>query len=713
MKTTALLFLAFIVSLHAEDLLIADFEGDDYGDWHVEGTAFGDKPARGTLPGQMHVSEYQGHGLVNSYHGGDGSVGKLTSPVFTLNHSYIRFLIGGGGWDDTRMDLLAEMEPNVFTVVRTACGPNIKPGGSEALRPDFWDVHELKGKRIRFEIIDGHRGGWGHINVDHIVATDEKPSLPRYNVAFELVVTKPWLLLPVSNTERDTKLTIRDGDALLHSLSVKLTDKPAWRPAMDVSAHVGKTLKFVIDRIPPDSQLTESFVFADNPPEDDNPYGESLRPLIHFTPYRGWNNDPNGLVFYNGEYHMFFQHNPYGVNWGNMHWGHAVSKDLFHWTELPDALSPDPLGPMFSGSAVVDTNNTSGFGKDGIAPLVLIYTAAGNPAVQCIAYSLDGRTFTKYSGNPVLPNQTSGNRDPKVIWHEPTQSWIMALYVLRPNNTHTVEIWGSKNLKEWTKRSVIQGGTNGSRFLYECPEIFELQLEGTNETRWIVYGGNGEYVVGKFDGVTFTPETPPLPGHRGCNLYASQTFNNEPHGRRIQIYWMQAATPSDVNFNQGMTIPQELKLVKTPQGPRLAHVPLIPPVNDGPLVLHIPFDASSIKMPDAVAFRCDITASNLSNDAVIGGVFRGIDIRYDASTQKLTIGKAVLNWPTDNNRFHLILFMDTTAIECFSGDGLNYGVVACRPAINNVQSTVNVFKGTAADKSAHFTKFRSIFSREP
>ncbi len=229
--------------------LVTSLPADDYGDWHVEGTAFGDKPARGTLPNQMHVSEYQGHGLVNSYHGGDGSVGKLTSPVFTLNHSYIRFtspvftlnhsyirfLIGGGGWDDTRMDLLAETEANVFTIVRTAHGSNVKPGGSEALRPDFWDVHELKGKRIRFEIIDGHRGGWGHINVDHIVATDEKPRLPRYNVAFELVVTKPWLLLPVSNTERDTKLTIRDGDALLHSISVKLTDKPTWRPAMDVS----------------------------------------------------------------------------------------------------------------------------------------------------------------------------------------------------------------------------------------------------------------------------------------------------------------------------------------------------------------------------------------------------------------------------------------------------------------------------------------------
>lgn len=709
MKTASLLFFACILSLNAADRVIADFEGDNYGDWQVEGTAFGDKPVRGTLPNQMHVSEYQGHGLVNSYYGGDGSVGRLISPVFVINHSYIRFLIGGGGWKETRLDLLAETEPNVFTVVRTACGPNIKPGGSEALRPDFWDVKDLKGKNARIEIVDQHRGGWGHINVDHIVATDEKPKLPRYNVAFELDVVKPWLRLPVSNTERDVKFTIHDGDTLLHSIVARLSDKPTWHPAVDVSKYVGRKLSVVIERVPPDSKIIESFIFADAPSQDANPYGEPFRPLIHFTPYRGWNNDPNGLVFYNGEYHMFFQHNPYGVNWGNMHWGHAISKDLFHWTELPDALSPDPLGPMFSGSAVVDTHNTSGFGKDGIAPLVLIYTAAGNPSVQCIAYSLDGRTFTKYAGNPVLPNQTSGNRDPKVIWHEPTQSWIMALYVSRPNNTHTVEIWGSKNLKEWTKLSVIQGGVNGSHFLYECPELFELQLEGTDETRWIVYGANGEYAVGRFDGVTFTSETPPLPSHRGRNLYASQTFNNEPFGRRIQIYWMQAATPSDMNFNQGMTIPQELKLVKTPQGPRLAHFPMMPPVNDDPLVLHIPFDSSSIKLPDAVAFRCDITASNLSNAAVIGGIFRGIDIRYDASSQKLTIGKSVMDWPTDNNRFHLILFMDTTAVECFSGDGLNYGVVACRPAVNNVQSTVNVFKGTAADKSAHFTKFRSIW----
>ncbi|MBR5025109.1 MAG: hypothetical protein IKX48_08575, partial [Victivallales bacterium] len=152
MKTASLIFFACILSLHAQDLLIADFEGNDYGVWKVIGTAFGVKPARGTLPNQMHVSDYQGHGLVNSYNGGDGSVGKLISPVFTLNHSYIRFLIGGGGWDDTRMDLLAETEPNVFAIVRTARGNNVKPGGSEALRPEFWDVHEWKGKRVRIEI---------------------------------------------------------------------------------------------------------------------------------------------------------------------------------------------------------------------------------------------------------------------------------------------------------------------------------------------------------------------------------------------------------------------------------------------------------------------------------------------------------------------------------------------------------------------------------
>ena len=208
-------------------------------------------------------------------------------------------------------------------------------------------------------------------------------------------------------------------------------------------------------------------------------YREPLRGQFHFSPQRGWNNDPNGCVYYNGEYHLFFQHNPYGWSWGSMHWGHAVSRDLVHWEELGDKLLPDDMGPMFSGSAVVDWNNTSGFGRDGKPPLVLIYTAAGNPTVQGIAYSTDGRNFTKYSGNPVLQQITGGNRDPKVIWHEPTKNWVMVLYVTLEGGKHTVHFFTSANFAEWTLASITEG-VAGLRAPY--PALVSLEGIDVSET---------------------------------------------------------------------------------------------------------------------------------------------------------------------------------------------------------------------------------------
>lgn len=218
------------------------------------------------------------------------------------------------------------------------------------------------------------------------------------------------------------------------------------------------------------------------------PYDEPLRPQFHFTAKSGWLNDPNGLAYFKGEYHLFFQHNPFGTQWGNMTWGHAVSKDLVHWRQLDNALSPDELGTMFSGSAVVaefaqsDISIATGPGSDRSArsALVCFYTAAGGtndaskgrPFTQCLAYSHDGRTFSKYPGNPVIPHIEAENRDPKVIWHGPTKRWVMALYL----NESRFALYGSADLVTWSRLSNIE--LPGAS---ECPDLFPLALDGDKE----------------------------------------------------------------------------------------------------------------------------------------------------------------------------------------------------------------------------------------
>lgn len=245
-------------------------------------------------------------------------------------------------------------------------------------------------------------------------------------------------------------------------------------------------------------------------------YAEPFRPQFHFTPERNWMNDPNGMVYYEGEYHLFYQFNPFGDKWGHMSWGHAVSRDLLHWRHLPVALAEENGVMIFSGSAVVDWKNTSGFGQDGKPPLVAIYTGhyTEKPLQnQQIAFSNDkGRTWTKYDGNPVLDIGAKDFRDPKVMWHEQTKRWVMT--VAMPNE-HQVRFYGSPNLKEWTLLSEFgpAGATGG---VWECPDLFELPVEGTKEKRWVLVvnlnpgslagGSGGQYFIGQFDGRRFVAD---------------------------------------------------------------------------------------------------------------------------------------------------------------------------------------------------------------
>ena len=329
-------------------------------------------------------------------------------------------------------------------------------------------------------------------------------------------------------------------------------------------------------------------------------YSEPHRPQYHFSPPEKWMNDPNGMVYYDGEYHLFYQYYPDSTVWGPMHWGHAVTRDLMHWEHLPIALYPDSLGYIFSGSAVVDWKNTSGFGKDGEPPLVAIFThhnMAGEKTgkidfqYQSIAYSNDkGRRWTKYKGNPVVPNPGIKDfRDPKVIWDDNSGQWVMVLAA-----QDQVKFYGSKNLKNWTMLSDFGKNLGSHGGVWECPDLFPLKVEGTGGMKWVLLvsinpgGPNGgsatQYFVGDFDGKNFNLD----PGFKnkvtneqavwldwGRDNYAGVTWSDMPEidGRRIFLGWMSnwdyAKVVPTEKWRSAMTLPRELRLKKTDAGFRI------------------------------------------------------------------------------------------------------------------------------------------------
>jgi fructan beta-fructosidase len=324
-------------------------------------------------------------------------------------------------------------------------------------------------------------------------------------------------------------------------------------------------------------------------------YAEHYRPQYHFTPATNWMNDPNGLVWFDGEYHLFYQHNPFGDTWGHMSWGHAVSPDLVHWRHLPVAIPEADSVMAFSGSAVVDWQNTSGFGVGGRPPLVAVYTGhrTDRPSQsQYLAYSTDrGRRWTKYAGNPVLDIGSSEFRDPKVLWHDPTHQWVMVAVLA---TEHRVRLWGSPDLKRWTRVSDF-GPAGAVGGVWECPDLFALPVDGDPaNTRWVlivninpggVAGGSaGQYFVGRFDGTTFTPDGVPNDSalwlDYGKDFYAAVTFNDVPRadGRRVLLGWMNdweyANRIPTSPWRSAMSVPRALALKTTSAGIRLVQQPV-------------------------------------------------------------------------------------------------------------------------------------------
>jgi len=652
------------------DLLIADFEGTSYGDWQVTGEAFGPGPARGALPNQMAVTGHRGQGLVNSFYGGDQATGTLTSPEFTLRRKYLTFLIGGGNHPgETCIDLLVDGK-----VVRTASGPNSQPGGSERLELQHWDVSEFAGRAARLRIVDTATGGWGHINIDEIMQTDRKPPVLLTNPEREITVRSRYLHLPVKNGAPKRRMSLRVGGEAVREFEIEIADRdPDFWVFLDLQPFQGKSARLRVDQLPDDSTALQMAVQSDALPDADGLYGEARRPQFHFTSRRGWLNDPNGLVYHRGEWHLFYQHNPYGWEWGNMHWGHAVSKDLVHWQELPIALYPYRYGDMaFSGSAVVDRDNTSGFRTGSEEVLVAAYTSTGRG--ECIVYSNDrGRTWTEYAGNPVVAHQ---GRDPRLLWHAPTRQWVMAVYH-EEGDRRSIDFHTSPDLKKWRFGSRIDG-------FFECPELFELPVDGEKSNRkWILYGADGKYLVGQFDGKAFHPDGEKQQLWWG-NFYASQTYSNAPNGRRVQIGWGQGITFPGMPFNQQMTFPVELRLERTDAGVRM----LAEPVRELASLRGKRRRWKDVELAEGENPLRELSGDlwEIRADWETGGAkrlgfrLRGVPVVYDVAKAELTVKGVVAPLKPVDGRVRLQILVDRGSIEVFANDGRVAVSAAALPA---------------------------------
>jgi len=676
--------------------VLADFEGGSYGQWKASGDAFGDAPALGGLPNQMPVSGFIGRGLVNTFRGGDAATGSLISPSFKIERRYLRFLVGGGK-DPQKLALKLKIDGRV---VRSVTGPNDKPGGIEELAQQFWDLKEFVGRTATLEIVDEATGPWGHINVDEIALTDKKPPELLQNPSIDLPLEGRYMNLPVKNGARKRWMTISIPGEPDRRFDIELADgKPDWWAFIDVSRWKGKTSHIQVDELREGSKGLSSIATSNRINGAKDLYAERLRPQFHFTARRGWLNDPNGLVFYKGEYHLFFQHNPYGWGWGNMSWGHAVSRDLVHWKELPVALDPDPLGTMYSGSAVVDWNNTAGFATGSEKALVAMYTAAGKPFTQGLAFSVDrGRTWTKYSGNPTIGHIVAENRDPKVVWYAPEKKWVMSLYLDREDYA----IFSSFDLKKWERTDTVTlPGTS------ECPNFFPMPVNGDpKQTKWVFYGANGGYLVGDFDGHRFKPEGPIKRMQYGNCWYASQVFSDIPaaDGRTILIPWGQLEIPG-MPFNQIMGLPVELTLRTTSEGLTVCAVPAreLNSLRYAPQTLSVNGN-STVDAGDLFEVE---TTFDAAPHGLIEFNLRGVPVTYDVDRAELNCLDRHAKLLAIDGKVRLRILVDRTSIDIFGNDGGLYMPMGKVLDVANRSLAISIKRGNPQVNDLHFYRLKS------
>lgn len=577
----------------------SDFESGDLTNWIVDGTAFARNPFQrsGDKKDQRLHGSMQGDYCANSSVHGDYHIGSLTSTAFIITRDYLTFRIAGGVEKDTRVELIIEGEP-----VKDCSGIE-----NWILKSNYFDLSEWRGQSAQIRIIDEVEAPWGHIIADDFQLTDTRPNFLAWDQHERtFTVSKKHLVLPIHNLPETVERGFRDRrdwlevkgspvQLLVDSKPIrhywaKLAENTAathWYASLSLEDFEGKEVTVRSWR---STEAGFDLIRQSNTiPGEEHFHKEAFRPKFHFTQKTGFNNDPNGMVYHEGIWHYFWQHNPMKKTMGNQTWGHATSTDLLHWTQHKGALFPYTNGDhyMFSGSGTVDKQNTAGFGENAI---VLFFT---NTSVgECIAYSNDGgKSFQRYENNPIITfdkHGTSGKpfhvgRDPKVIWYAYDAAdtplnetaakldghWVMLVYdFTNGKENQSGRFYSSVDMKHWEHQSDLFG-------YFECMELFELPVDGDEiNTRWVIYSGDAKYAVGDFDGKTFTPE------HEGKyrlhygTYYASQTFDNAPGGRKIQVGWNTSRAAPEAPYAGHHSFPHNLTLHEEAGGIRMRANPI-------------------------------------------------------------------------------------------------------------------------------------------
>ena len=519
---------------------------------------------------------------------------------------------------------------------------------------------------------------------------------------------KKFLLLPVQENAPEGKVNIivNNEFQLEQNINIRLArEKVDYYVPLDLSAYQGKSVSVDVTGMPASSLCWKEIKLSDT---FDSSNRETYRPVYHHTPMYGWMNDPNGMFYKDGVYHLYFQYNPYGSMWANMTWGHSTSTDLTHWTYEGTAIVPDAWGAIFSGSCVVDKDNTAGFGKGAV---VAFYTSAkstpwGDIQSQSMAYSLDnGKTFIKYEHNPILTSTERDFRDPKVFWYAPGKHWVMMLAV-----GQEMQIYSSGNLKVWKKESsfgAMQGAHGG---VWECPDLVELPIEGTKEKKWVLicnlnpggpFGGSAaQYFVGSFDGKKFVNESPTQTKWLdwGKDNYATVTWSNAPAGRCIALGWMSnwqyANNVPTTQYRSANTLARDLTLYRVGGELYLKSKPS-PEIKKARVEeKKIPtfevkgnYEVVSLLADNKGAYEIEMTIGNKGTSKIDFSLINEKDEKvamyYDVVRKQFVMDRsasgivgfsrdfpAVTVAPVRNtDQIHLRLFIDRSSVEAFGEDG--------------------------------------------